>query len=199
MKKKIVACFDFDGTITKRDSLLPFLFFAKGALKALISLSMELPSLIGFILKMKDRQQVKEAILKRFFSGVSEEKMRAACRSYAEKKLPLQVKQEALDAIKKHKQNGDRLVLISASIDAYLEPWAKNAGFDDLLASKLEIKNGLVTGKIAGKNCRAEEKVLRLQQLLGKLEDFEIYAYGDSRGDLELLKIADHPYYRTFH
>lgn len=198
MKKETVACFDFDGTITRSDSLLPFLFFSSGFGKTIAYLFLETPSLLGYALKIYDRQQVKEAILKRFFKGTSEEKMLSLCRDYAQKELPKQVKKEAMEAISRHKERGDRLILISASIDAYLKPWADAAGFDSILSSRLEFKEGAVTGNLVGKNCRAEEKVARLKNLLGDLKRFEIYAYGDSRGDKELLESADHPYYRTF-
>ncbi|CRX38754.1 HAD family hydrolase [Estrella lausannensis] len=198
MKKETIACFDFDGTITRSDSLLPFLIFSSGIAKTIGYLLLELPALMGYAFKMYDRQQVKEAVLRRFFRGIPEEKMLGMCRDYAHNELPKQVKKEALEAISKHKARGDRLILISASIDAYLKPWADAAGFDCLLSSRLEFKEGAVTGNLVGKNCRAEEKVARLKNLLGDLERFEIYAYGDSRGDKELLESADHPYYRTF-
>lgn len=199
MQKETVACFDFDGTITRSDSLLPFLFFSCGFGKTIAYLALELPSFLGFALKIHDRKSVKERVLKRFFKGTSEETMRKMCSEYAKKELPKQVKKEAMEAICRHKTKGDRLILISASIDAYLKPWAELNGFDTVLSSRLEFKEGTVTGNLIGKNCRAEEKVERLKSLLGDLKRFDIYAYGDSKGDKELLECADHPYYRTFH
>jgi HAD superfamily phosphoserine phosphatase-like hydrolase len=88
-------------------------------------------------------------------------------------------------------------VVISASIEHYVAPWAYAAGFDDVIATCLALDgDGRVTGHYAGENCYGAEKERRLRALLGAREDFEIYAYGDSRGDRELLTLADHAWYR---
>jgi HAD superfamily phosphoserine phosphatase-like hydrolase len=88
-------------------------------------------------------------------------------------------------------------VVISASLDLYVRPWAINAGFDDVLATHLQTHEaGLVSGKLAGANCFGIEKVRRLQALLGDRDGYTLYAYGDSRGDRELLSSADYAYYR---
>lgn len=197
--KPVLACFDFDGTITYSDSLLPFLLFCFGPFKTYSGLALESPALIAYVLGFKSRQEVKEGLLKRFFKGTSLTSVEKLGREYAAQKIPQLVKKEALDAIMDHKAKGHRLILISASIESYLIPWAKNLRFDDIIASKLLIsQDGTVTGKLDGKNCRAEEKVQRLKELVGDLNTYEIYAYGDSRGDKELLECAAHPFYRKF-
>ncbi len=89
--------------------------------------------------------------------------------------------------------------LVSASILDYLIPWAEDMGFTDVLATKLEIDaKGIITGNFSGKNCKGDEKVRRLEECVNDLEKHEIYAYGDSRGDKEILAIADHPFYKSF-
>jgi len=96
-----------------------------------------------------------------------------------------------------HKQQGHRCVVISASLDLYVRPWAIKEGFDDVIATLLDVKgDGCVTGKLSGANCFGIEKVRRLETLLGSREDYSLYAYGDSRGDRELLSFADYAYYR---
>ncbi len=94
-----------------------------------------------------------------------------------------------------HQRQGHRCVLVSASMDIYLKPWAAAAGFDDVVCSTLEFHDGRVTGRLAGGNCYGDEKARRLAQLLGE-QDYTLYAYGDSRGDKELLAMADYGYYR---
>jgi HAD superfamily phosphoserine phosphatase-like hydrolase len=88
-------------------------------------------------------------------------------------------------------------VVISASLDIYVRPWAIKAGFADVIATHLETReDGRVTGKLSGANCFGAEKVRRLEALLGPRSGYTLYAYGDSRGDKELLLSADYPYYR---
>jgi HAD superfamily hydrolase (TIGR01490 family) len=98
-----------------------------------------------------------------------------------------------------HKQHGHRCVVISASLELYVRPWAIKAGFDDVIATHLEAHmEGYVTGKLSGANCFGIEKLRRLEALVGAREGYSLYAYGDSRGDKELLSSADWAYYRQF-
>jgi phosphatidylglycerophosphatase C len=89
-------------------------------------------------------------------------------------------------------------ILVSASLEIYLLPWAKTIGLDQVIGTRLAVQNGLLTGRIIGQNCYGAEKVKRLQAVLGDLSQYCIYAYGDSRGDRELLEIATCPYYRPW-
>jgi phosphatidylglycerophosphatase C len=199
MSVQTVAAFDFDGTITDRDSLLPFLFYNKGLIKTVAYLITLLPYLLGFVLKLVSRQRTKEAILTRFFKGISLEEQRQWGKRYATEKLNQFVKPAALERIKWHQAQGHMLILISASLDFYLHAWAEQNGFDALICSHLEVdEQGRMTGKLAGLNCWGLEKQRRLLEKLGRRESFILYAYGDSRGDQELLAMADHPFYRFF-
>ncbi len=193
-----VAAFDFDGTISTRDSLLPFLFFTKGAIRTLLGLLWLSPYLIfrGF----PDRHGAKERIFTHFFKGVALEEFQKLADLYAETKLTKLIRPKALERIKWHKKQGHRLLIISASVEHYLKPWAKVQGFEAVLATKLATDDHHLTGKISGRNCRCEEKVKRLDSHLNlPKESYELYAYGDTRGDRELLAFSDHPGYRPFH
>jgi phosphatidylglycerophosphatase C len=199
MTKKVLACFDFDGTITFSDSLLPFILFSHGLVRTFFNMLPLVPAFVQYVLGVKGRQEVKERVLGRFFGHLHLDDVESLGREFALKKIPHLTKKDALAAVMNHKQQGHRLILISASIETYLAPWAKLHGFDDVLSSRLFVDSlGIVTGKLQGKNCREEEKVRRLQELVGPLDEYEIYAYGDSSGDKELLSIAQHPFYRNF-
>jgi HAD superfamily phosphoserine phosphatase-like hydrolase len=91
------------------------------------------------------------------------------------------------------------VVPASAALELLLEPWARAVAIDDVLATRLEVRSGRVTGRLDGPNCYGPEKVARLRALIGGLDAFDVYAYGDSRGDRELLAAATHPAYRPFH
>jgi phosphatidylglycerophosphatase C len=198
-QKMIVAAFDFDGTLTYQDTLLPFLSFIKGPFKMYRGIALAIPSLFGCLFKSSYRQRAKEVILKETLGGMSIEEVRKEGEDFALGPLPGKIRPEAMQKLQWHKQQGHRCVLISANLDVYLEPWAFNAGFHDLISSKVEAsQEGKVTGNLVGLNCWGLEKTRRLLQLLGPKDQFTLYAYGDSQGDLPLLELADYPFYRRF-
>jgi HAD superfamily hydrolase (TIGR01490 family) len=135
-------------------------------------------------------------VLGKFLAGLPEVDLCRLGESFANGVLPGLVRPAALTRIAWHREQGHRLVLVSASLEAYLEPWGRQAGFDDILATRLESINGRLTGRFAGPNCRDAEKVVRLRELVGPIDGVVLHAYGDSRGDRELLAVADHPHFK---
>lgn len=195
----IIAAFDFDHTLINRDSLLPFLFYAEGYLQTVYRLGALSPVFASFLIGKSSRQQVKEKILTRFFRGRAMEELQALAKRYADEKLDGYLKPEALKRLMWHQSQGHRCVVVSASPEFYLKPWAARHGIEAVLASRLELTStGELTGRLVGLNCWGAEKTRRLEAYLGPKEGYKLYAYGDSRGDQELLALADHPYYRTF-
>lgn len=196
-KKEVIAAFDFDGTITYCDTLMPFLLHLSGSLKWLGKMILLSPLFIGFLLRLYSRQEVKEKVLTCFIKGMHIDQLQDAGHAFALGWLQQLVRPEALKRLHWHQKQGHRCILISASLDIYLSPWADQAGFHDLICSSLEEdSSGIVTGKLFGENCRGPEKTRRLSDLLGPLNQYVIYAYGDSKGDKELLAAADFAYYR---
>lgn len=196
--RPVVAAFDFDGTITCRDTLRPFLLRLAGwdgLVRGAVPL---LPTLLGYGLRLTPNDVAKERVLRRFLGGMDNEALHRAGARYAGEQLPAMVRPAALARLRWHQSQRHRCVVISASIEHYVAPWARSAGFDDVLATRLALDgDGRVTGSYDGANCYGAEKVRRLREVLGVCEDYEIYAYGDSLGDRELLALADHAYYRT--
>ncbi len=193
-----VAAFDFDGTISYRDSLLPFLIFIDGLPLTLLKFIPLLPTLLGFQLGFISREKTKEAIFTAFFRGKPIEQLRFQGELFAADQLEKEIRPEAIDHIRWHQQEGHLCILISASLDIYLQPWAEAVGFDHIICSQLEIdKEDRVTGHLAGPNCRGEEKVKRLKEIMGEEKNYYLYAYGDSDGDKELLEFADEPFLRS--
>lgn len=196
-----IAVFDFDHTITDRDSLLPFLFYVQGFWKTIYYLFILTPFFIQYILGNLSRQRMKEKILGRFFGGRLKSELDALGQQYADFELDRYLKPEAMDRLKWHQSQGHRCLLVSASLEFYLKPWAKRYGFEEVLASRLEVNAAEeITGRLVGLNCWGPEKEQRLFDYLGHIEDGEtkFYVYGDSRGDKEILALADFPFYRTF-
>jgi len=193
----VVAAFDFDGTLTYRDTLLPFLIFVCGWILSMIKFATLAPTLMSYGLGKLSRQEAKECVITTFFQGMNIDELRRHGEVFAQKRLNSLLKPEGIRRVQWHKEQGHRCVLISASIDVYLDSWAKSVGFDDLLASRLATTHDdRITGKLLGENCRGAEKTKRLDELLGPRENYILYAYGDSRGDQELLAYADRAFFR---
>lgn len=190
---KTVAAFDFDGTISKRDTLIPFALYVHGFWRWLLGLIRLFPYGLLFLFRGMDRKELKEKTLTEFFQGMN---IDDEANNFAELILPKLLKEKALKTIEWHKEQGHTLVLVSASPENYLIPWALKTGFTHILASKLETSEGKITGKLIGENCRGKEKVRRLKEIFGPEKSYELWAYGDSAGDAELLAFADHKFYR---
>ncbi len=195
--KPIVAAFDFDGTLTQHDTLPRFLLHVLGyAALARHTLALS-PILAGYSLGVIGNDVAKEKVLVRCLGGMTMDELRQQGESFAARVLPDLLRPEAMQRVKWHQQQGHRCVIVSASLELYVRPWAIKAGFDEVIASQLETQqDGRTTGRLHGANCFGIEKVNRLDRLLGSRQSYTVHAYGDSRGDKELLASADYAYYR---
>lgn len=196
MTKPVVAAFDFDGTLTASDSFLPFLRAVAGNtryVQHMLSLS---PVLLGYGLGLVKNHRAKARVLAKFLSGAEVEAIRRIAQDFATRQLPGQIRASALARLRWHQQQGHRCVIVSASLECYLQPWAQTVGVSEIIGSQLAIDADIYTGQLAGANCYGAEKTRRLEALLGSRDAYTLYAYGDSKGDRELLALADYAYYR---
>lgn len=200
-QKPVVAAFDFDGTITTRNTLPLFFLHAAGKWHTFKKIFRRFPSLIGYTTRLTSRQEIKEIFLTDFFAGMSVCQLKELGESFARSKVMHQlIRPAAKRRIEWHKRQNHRCILVSASLDIFLHPWAKQAGFDHVICSELQVNaTGHITGKLQGINCWGQEKRRRLEAFLGSKENFTLYAYGDSRGDKEMLAYADHAFYKKMH
>ena len=195
--KPVVAAFDFDGTLTRRETLLPFLLHALGTARVARDALILSPTLLGYGLGLIRNDIAKQRVFVQCLGGMRMDELQQQGEGFAVQVLPDLMRYEAMQRLKWHQQQGHRCVVISASMDLYVRPWAIRAGFDDVLATHLEsLGDGTTSGRLSGENCYGIEKVRRLEALLGVRDGFTLYAYGDSRGDRELLAVADYGYYR---
>lgn len=194
---KRLAVFDFDGTLTYKDSFLAFIRYYKGDLPFYTGMLKVAPWLVAYKLKLYPNWKAKEKVLKHFFAGTTEVEFRDKGKGFAGELIPAMLRPKAKEALQKHREAGDRIVVVSASAEPWLQAWCEAEGIE-LVATVLECKGGKLTGRLKGKNCYGPEKVERLKQYL-PLENFcEVHVYGDSAGDKELLELATHPNYRCF-
>lgn len=194
-----IAAFDFDGTLTYHDTLIPFLKFCVGQKAMMCNLIKIAPYAIGFATGLKTRQQVKERFMSYALKGRQKQQIEEFGAEFAKNALPALLNPVGMERLKWHQKNGHRCILVSATLDCFLSPWSKAMGFDDLICSKLHYDSeSRFSGKLQGLNCWGREKVVQLDQLLGFPKNYTLYAYGDSPGDKELLAYADYPFYREF-
>jgi len=193
-----IAVFDFDGTLTYRDTLFPFICMAVGFPRFLWGLVLLSPVLFGYAARFVKNSDAKQAVLRHFFAGIDLEAFQALGNTFALERLPGMLRPEAVGRLRWHQQRGHQVIVVSASIEAYLRPWARTIQCDQVIGTRMEVEDGQITGRLSGKNCFGREKVERLEGLLGKLDTYFVYAYGDSRGDRELLAAADRCFFRCF-
>lgn len=190
--RRQVAAFDFDGTLVPGDSLIPFVWRTAGPRRFLLaSLRHGLRIVLASALGVGSRDIAKERFVRATLGGLPLSTVRKAGASFAAD-LERRLDEAALARVRWHAEQGHELVLVSASLELYLQPLADRLGFDTVLATRLALASDeTVTGALDGPNVRAHEKVVRLQQWLGS-GACELWAYGDSAGDRELLALADH-------
>jgi len=195
--KPVVAAFDFDGTITTKDTFVPFLQLAFGKLPVLLAFTGLAFEGMKVLTGISSRDRFKEKIVARLFSGEPVQRLKQVGVMHA-KAVEAWFRPAALERIRWHKQQGHRLVMVSASLDIYLEDVAQRLGFDDLLCTKPSATQSAFDGGLVGANCRCAEKVRLLETLIGPLSEVVLYAYGDSDGDTEMLGVANYPHFKPF-
>jgi phosphatidylglycerophosphatase C len=184
------AAFDFDGTLTRRDTLLPFLRQVMGTPRLIRVLAMESPWLAAYAVGLLPNDQAKVRLLRRTIGGMTKEILDEQAGNFARQVLPRLVRPAMLQRLRQHQKLGHQCVLVTASLTLYIKPWAQKVGFAEVIGSELEFdESGCVTGMLIGGNCYGREKERRLRNILPC--DAQLYAYGDSRGDREMLAMAD--------
>ena len=190
MSGRVVAAFDLDGTLTRRDTLLPFLLKACGpaaTYRAVLGVSL---LLVRALAGGARRDVAKEALLVRLLAGRPVEPLAEVAEAFADDVMPM-LRPEMIERVAEHRRAGHELVIVSASPELYVAPLGRRLGFDAVLGTRLETDaEGRLTGRLLGPNCRGEEKAVRLREWLGEEGTAEIWAYGDSRGDREMLALA---------
>lgn len=194
-----IYAFDFDGTLTTKDTLIEFIRFAKGSRQMLFGFLLFSPLLILMKLCLYPNWKAKQKMFSYFFKGMNVDDFNALCRSFAQQNVQL-LRPKGKEKIRMILEDEQAIVLvISASIDNWVRPF-----FDEIdkkvlvLGTQVEIKENYLTGCFTTKNCYGVEKVNRLRVLYPHREDYNLIAFGDSKGDKELLAYADEAYYKPF-
>lgn len=202
MEKKVdslqpVAIFDFDGTITRKSTTIPFLKFVFGPL-LYIKMAVNLPSLILYYCNRMNLDQLNNLIADSFFKNVTKEYLFRSGVQFSEKIIPLLVRNGVFQRLKWHKEQGHYCILATSAYNIYIDYWAASHDFDNCVSTKIAFNAGNeATGRLDGKSCYGEEKLRRVLEIIGT-DSRIIYCYGDSEGDRAILDKATHAYYRHF-
>lgn len=194
---KGLALFDFDGTITTKDTFLEFIKYYRGGFKFYTGFMFLSPWIVFYKLNIVPNWKAKQQALIHFFKNEDVIEFEKQALQFSKEIVPSLVKAEALEKIKFHKENGHRIVIVTASAEDWLTGWCAENNVE-LLGTKLQKEQGRITGLLASKNCYGDEKICRIQEHLDLNEYTEIYAYGDTSGDLPMLSLAQHQFYRAF-
>ena len=200
MKKKIY-CFDFDGTLTTSDTLLEFIKYAKGTSRFLMVFLMYSPLLVLMKLHLYPNWKAKQQIFAHLFAGMRIEKFDALCRGFAEENQHL-LRPKGITLMHEALVAGAQVFIVSASIDNWVRPFfdIRNLKGVQVLGTQIEVEDGKLTGRFKSNNCYGKEKVHRIAEVLKSFErsEYEIEAFGDSRGDKEMLAFADKGHFNPF-
>lgn len=190
-KKKVVAVFDFDGTITTKDTLLEFIIFACGKWKFLAGFLLHTPWLCLMKLHLYPNWKCKERIFSWFFKGMAYNAFADLGQSFSERADGI-LRQSTIRLVNKHMKEGAAVYVVSASIEEWVRPMCSKFGVADVLGTRIDVDDqGLLTGRFLTANCYGQEKVRRLLEIEPQRNEYYLYAYGDSRGDREMLGFAD--------
>lgn len=195
---EVYAFFDFDGTITSRDTLLDFIIYTQGLLKSILIGARFLPYFVLFKAKLLTNDYAKEKLIEIAFAGTELHTFSKWCDDYCAYHLPKIIKKDALDRIKWHSSENHTVAIVSASCENWIKPWAEKNGITSVIATKLESSKGCLTGRFETRNCVGYQKVVRVREYFIIPDNVRIFGYGDSAGDKEMLSICTDPFYRVF-
>ena len=184
---KQLFAFDFDGTLTTRDTLIAFIRYACGTPRFLLGFLLHAPLLVLMKLRLYSNGKAKQRLFAWFFRGMPIETFDALCQSFASTHRHL-LRPETVRLLQQALSEGSEVLIVSASIDNWVQPFFPTV---TVLGTQIEVIDGRLTGRFLTPNCYGQEKVRRILALHPVRSSYRLTAYGDSRGDRELLAFAD--------
>jgi len=191
-----IILFDFDGTITQKDTLFEIAKFSSGSLNYFFKIMLLIPVFNLMKLKVITKQRGKKLFLKRFFGNYSKGEFDDIVVRFANERVPQLIRPKGLELINELNHGENKLAIVSASPENWIKPWADQYGIE-VIATKLKFANDRLAG-IDGINCNGEEKVRRIKEVINLDEYDKVIAYGDTKGDLPMLALADEKHFKPF-
>ena len=187
MPKAKLFAFDFDGTLTTRDTLIEFIRYACGTTRFLLGFLLYSPLLVLMKLRLYSNGKAKQKVFAHFFKGMTIDKFDTLCQDFASTHRHL-LRPEVVSQLEQALSEGAEVLIVSASIDNWVQPFFPKV---KVLGTQIEVIDGRLTGRFLTPNCYGQEKVRRILTLHPDRSAYHLTAYGDSRGDREMLAFAD--------
>lgn len=195
MKK--VYFFDFDGTLTKRDTMFLFLKFYN-AKRFFISFIKYSPLFLLVKLKLADAEKIKAAFIFTVLKNASKSEIERTATEFFNRYYPSIIREKALKFINDIDRDSTECYIVTASLDLWVKPFAEEFRMV-LISTDAEYADGLLTGKFAGKNCNGTEKAYRIREILQQNKFKKSVAFGDSGGDRPMMELVDEAHFKYFH
>lgn len=197
--KPRLAVFDFDGTITNKDTFIELIKYYGGKKIFYLTLFLFSPYLLLWKLHLYPNWKIKQKIFSYYFKGMALSRFKQICESFTSNTFETIIFSQAKKQIDQHLENNDTVIIVSASVNEWVKEFASKLGINKILATEIETdENNMLTGNFHTKNCYGKEKIKRLYNEFPNLSSYYMIAYGNSRGDFDLLKIADKANYKIF-
>lgn len=193
--KKYLVLFDFDGTLSDRDSLIDFFIFTHGVSRFFWNILLSLPVILIWKLGILDVEKGKLHVINRFYKNWTRIKLNQKATAYLHERLPKILRNGAIDLIKSYQTEGNTIVIVSANIDIHLRAFCEYYNLD-LICTELQFENDIYIGRFATKDCNRQEKVVRVRKSYNKSNYQKTIAFGNSKGDKAMLDWADEGHYR---
>lgn len=190
-----LALFDFDGTLTTRETMPDFMRQAVTPLRRALGIPVFAPMFAGYKLGLVAGTTIRNAVTAFGFRGEPAVRVRAAGERFATEYIPAVLRPEAMQRIVWHQAQGDKVVVVSGGLDSYLAPWCGQHGLE-LICSVLETRGDRLTGRYRGAQCVGEEKARRVREHYDLAAYGQCYAYGDTHEDEAMLALAQRKFYR---
>lgn len=198
MTKNVVAFFDFDGTLTTKDTLLPFLRYAVGTWKIILKSPQLIWIVFQYFAKIIDNEGAKERTLTLLVKNMKSSHLEYLAKNFALTKLHKYLNPIVYAKLEYHREHDHKIILVSANLGIYLRYWAKLHKLDAVIATELEVNSeSYMTGKLLTRNCYGVQKTIRVKSALSGNDmcfDYS-FGYGNSAGDYELLEFVNEPYW----
>ena len=189
--KQIIVAFDFDGTITCKDTLWEFLKHTHNPVQIARNLSLVFPYLLLYKVGLMNNGKAKQKLFSAFYRNWTLDSFNDCCKSF----IPIIdncLRPDVYQTLKKHIADGHQVIIVSASIENWIIPWAEKEGVKQVISTQIEVSpQAKLTGRFSSPNCYGTEKVRRILQIFPDRDAYTLIAYGDSKGDWEMLHMAD--------
>jgi phosphatidylglycerophosphatase C len=184
--------FDLDETITRHDTLLPYVWgfllrYTPWRIPLMLGV---LPAVLQFLLRFADEGIVKQSFIRCALGGSRRATIEGWNMRFVPRLLSNGVFADALKQIQQHKDAGDYLVLMSASTDLYVPAIARELGFDETVCTGIRWDGEKLDGSLTTPNRKGAEKARCFTALAERHRDLTTVAYGNSFADLPHLRLA---------